>query len=68
MIVRNEKIGFVAWILVIIGAINYLLVGLSAVDLISAIFGMILGRIIYIIIGLAGCYLVYLKIDKKPIS
>ena len=44
--------------LVIIGAINWLLVGLFKFNLVDAIFGSlsILARIIYIIVGLAGLW------------
>lgn len=53
-----DKISF---ILVILGAINWGLVGLFNLDLISLIFGSpvsLVGRIIYIIIGAAGIYMI----------
>ena len=60
-------LSFVAWILVIIGGINWLLVGLFGVDIVASIFGVtVLARLIYIIIGLAACYLIYLKVQKRP--
>lgn len=45
-----------ALVLTIIGAINWLLVGLLDFNLVTALFGEgnIIGRIIYIIIGIAG--------------
>jgi uncharacterized membrane protein YuzA (DUF378 family) len=48
----------VALVLVLIGAINWGLVGLFAFDLVAAIFGemMVLSRIVYILVGLAGVY------------
>ena len=45
--------------LVIIGAINWLLVGLFQFDVVAAIFGgsaAVVSRIIYVIIGLAGLW------------
>ena len=48
-----------ALILVIIGAINWLLVGLFNFDLVASLFGgqaAIVSRIIYVVIGLAGLY------------
>lgn len=44
--------------LVIIGALNWLLVGAFHFDLVAAIFGQMsmLSRIVYIIVGLAGIY------------
>lgn len=48
----------IALALVIIGAINWLLVGLFKFNLVDAIFGSlsVLTRIIYIIVGIAGLW------------
>ncbi|MGI5853856.1 MAG: DUF378 domain-containing protein [Bacillota bacterium] len=48
-----------ALILVIIGALNWLLIGLFRFDLVASIFGgqtTALSRVIYSIVGLAGLY------------
>lgn len=48
-----------ALILVIIGALNWGLIGLFRFDLVAAIFGgqtAILSRVIYALVGLAGLY------------
>ncbi len=48
-----------ALILVIVGALNWLLVGLFSYDLVAAIFGSnttFISRVIYSLIGLAGLY------------
>lgn len=44
--------------LVIVGALNWLLVGLFGFNLVDSIFGVstILSRIIYVIVGLAGIW------------
>jgi len=44
------------WTLVIIGALNWLLIGLAGWDLVEIIFGKLewLTRIIYILVGLSG--------------
>ena len=59
-------INIIALTLVIIGAINWLLVGLFEFNLVDAIFGSlsILARIIYILVGVAGlwCIALYSKI------
>lgn len=50
-------------ILVIIGAINWLLIGLFKFDLVGAIFGgqtAVVSRIIFIIVGLAGLWCINL--------
>ncbi len=48
--------------LVIIGAINWLLVGIFRFDLVAYIFGSLsmISRIIYTIVGLCGLYLISL--------
>jgi uncharacterized membrane protein YuzA (DUF378 family) len=49
-----------ALVLAIIGAVNWLLVGLFRFNLVSAIFGDMsaLSRIIYVLVGLGGLYLI----------
>ncbi len=53
-----KVINGIALTLVIIGALNWLLVGLFEFNLVDAIFGSlsILTRIIYIIVGIAGLW------------
>jgi uncharacterized membrane protein YuzA (DUF378 family) len=63
--------GWIALWLVIIGGICWGLVGLFDVYLITSIFGHVLGRIIYILVGVGAvylCYLVYLDKFKKNTS
>ncbi len=50
-------------VLVIIGALNWLLVGLFQYDLVAAIFGgqsALISRVVYTIVGLAGIYAISL--------
>ena len=52
-----------ALIITIIGAVNWLLVGLFKFDLVASIFGgqaAIISRIIYVIVGLAGLWCITL--------
>lgn len=57
-----KTLSVVSLVLMIVGAINWLLVGLFNFDLVAAIFGTSFGglnignRIIYILVGLAGIY------------
>ena len=64
-----EKLNFcmISWSLMIVGAINWGLVGLLGLDLVAAILGgvPILARVVYIMIGLSGCYALYGMITKK---
>lgn len=49
----------IALLLVIVGALNWLLVGLFKFDLVAAIFGgqaSFLSRIIYVLVGLSGIW------------
>lgn len=58
----------IALSLVLIGSINWGLVGLFKLDIIASIFGGIegiLARIIYSLIGLSGLYLIYTSIKEK---
>jgi uncharacterized membrane protein YuzA (DUF378 family) len=54
--------------LVIIGAVNWLLVGLFKFNLVSAIFGdmSVLSRLVYVLVGLAGIYCISLLAAKRP--
>ncbi len=55
-------------VITIIGAINWLLVGLFKFDLVAAIFGgqtSVISRIIYVIVGLAGLWCINLLFKAK---
>lgn len=58
----------VAFVLVLIGAINWGLVGLFKFDLVAAIFGgmeSFLSRVIYTLVGLSGLLLIYSGLKEK---
>ena len=56
----------IALVLVIIGAINWGLVGIFNFNLVDAIFGTmsIISRIIYILVGISGLWAIKLLFDK----
>jgi len=60
----------IALIVLVIGGLNLGLMGLLGMNVIGGIFGNLLGRLIYIIIGVAAgyeCYMFYLEnFAKKP--
>ena len=65
-----NAINYTALTLVIIGALNWLLVGIFQFDLVAAIFGgsaAVLYRIIYILVGIAGlwCIAFYGKLRRR---
>lgn len=57
--------------LVIVGALNWLLVGIFRFDLVAFLFGnmTLLSRIVYILVGLCGLYLLslYGRISDKKV-
>ena len=61
-----ETIKKIALVLVIIGAINWLLVGAFQLDLVATIFGSstnILSRVVYILIGICGLISITMLFD-----
>ena len=59
-----------ALVLVIIGAINWGLIGFFQFDLVAAIFGgqaAIISRIIYAIVGIAGLYSIKFLVGEEEI-
>ena len=67
---RSRPLDWTALTLVIIGAINWGLIGLFRFDLIATLFGGMesaISRVIYVIIGLAGlyCLSLYMKMDDE---
>ena len=63
-------LAWVATILVIIGALNWGLVGFFGWDLVAALLGPMtaLSRIVYGLVGVAGLYMIYLstKLVQRP--
>jgi len=60
---------WVSIILVVVGGLNWGLVGLFSFDLVAAIFGelSVLSRIVYSLVGLAAIYLAVVSLRlKKP--
>ena len=59
---RLNWLDWTAIVLVIIGALNWLLIGLFGFNLVTAIFGgaPIVVALIYILVGLAGLWMIYL--------
>ncbi|MGM5480060.1 MAG: DUF378 domain-containing protein [Nanobdellota archaeon] len=60
--IAKTSIDWIALILLVIGGINWGLVGLFKIDLVQAILGSvpILQNIVYILVGIAGLYGVYM--------
>ncbi len=60
---------WVAFVLLVVGGLNWLLVGLFSFDLVSTLFGSmsILSRVVYVLVGVAALYFIaiYGKLAKK---
>lgn len=58
----------IAFILVIVGALNWLLIGLFSFDLVAVIFGTmsVVSRIIYALVGLASLWVIYFLVMYNP--
>lgn len=59
----------VALILVVVGAVNWGLVGIAQFDLVAALFGgssAVLSRIVYSLVGLAGVMLLATSFSTQP--
>ncbi len=64
----NESLDRLALILVIIGALNWGLIGFFRYDLIASIFGgqdILASRIIYSLVGLSGIYCISLLLRER---
>ncbi len=60
----SRGLWLVAFVLVVVGAVNWGLVGLAQFDLVAALFGgsgAMLSRVVYSLVGLAGVLLVVLQ-------
>ncbi|RIK96317.1 MAG: DUF378 domain-containing protein [Proteobacteria bacterium] len=64
---NGGALDMVALLLVVIGALNWLLVGAFEFDLVAAIFGAMsaLSRIVYVLVGIAGIYLLARALARR---
>ncbi len=53
-----KSLDLVASVLLVIGGLNWGLIGLFKVDLVGSIFGALLSRLVYILVGLAAVYMI----------
>ncbi len=62
---KMSTLDWVAWVLVVVGAINWGLVVFN-VNLVQTLFGMgTLTQLVYSLVGLAGLYFVWMALTKK---
>lgn len=63
---KKNILDWIAFVLVIVGGLNWGLVGILNWDLVAKIFGSIpiVQKIIYILVGLSALYMIYLETKK----
>jgi len=63
----KKVLDVIALVLVIVGGLNWGLVGLFDLDLVAALFGVgsILAKIVYVLVGLSALWLAVVSLMKK---
>ena len=63
---KKNAIDWIAMILVIIGGLNWGLVGLLGFDLVAHLFGVmsIVSKIVYVVVGIAAVYMIFSSCKK----
>jgi len=63
---KMNSLDWTAWVLVVVGALNWGLIGVSNVNLVDSVFGAAgLTQVIYILVGLAGLYKIWKALGMK---
>jgi len=64
---KMNAVDYVAWVLVVVGGLNWGLVGAFQYNLVDSLFGVDSGisRVVYTLVGLAAVYLVVALLTKK---
>ena len=64
---KMNSLDWAAWVLVVIGALSWGVLGAFKLDLVTIVFGTspVLVQIVYILIGLAGLYSLYKMTTMK---
>ena len=64
---KMNALDWIAFVLVIVGAINWGLVGLFKLDLVQLLVGSIpiVATIVYVLVGLSGLYMIYGATKQK---
>ncbi len=59
----SRALWVIAFVLVVVGAVNWGLVGLAQLDLVAALFGpaSVVSRVVYALVGIAGVLLVAME-------
>lgn len=68
-----KSLDTVALVLVIVGGLNWLLIGLFEYDLVAAVFGAesVLAKIVYVLVGLAALWMLWglvMARSRRPVA
>ncbi len=62
---KMSTVDWVAWVFVVVGAMNWGLLGIASINLVEAILGTgALTQVVYILVGLSGLYMVWMALSK----
>lgn len=63
---KMGKVDWIAWMLVVVGALNWGFVGVANLNLVESLFGSsAVTQVLYILVGLGGLYMVWMAVSKK---
>ena len=63
---KMSTVGWLAWVLVVVGAINWGLIGAANLNMLETIVGSgSLAQVVYILVGLGGLYMLWGAVSKK---
>lgn len=63
---KMNTVDWVAWVLVVLGAVNWGLVGAANINLVETIVGTgSLTQVVYILVGLGGLYMLWGALSKR---
>lgn len=63
---KMSTVDWIAWVLVVVGAINWGLIGAANLNLVETVVGSgSLAQVVYILVGLGGLYMLWGAVSKK---
>lgn len=63
---KMNTVDWVAWTLVVVGAINWGLVGVANLNLVETVFGVgSLSQVVYLLVGVSGLYMLWSGLTSK---
>lgn len=64
---KMTTVDWLAWLLVVVGAINWGLIGVANLNLVESLLGVwpVLVQIVYVLVGLSGLYVLWMAFSKK---